>query len=63
MIKSARIEDTAELEKFLMEEFFEAGGLPVVMKEIEKIALEVPGVGHILDVSGQSFILNAISSR
>ncbi len=34
-----------------------------VMKQIEKIALETPGVGHILDVSGQSFILNAISSN
>src|SRR5205814_7453577 len=34
-----------------------------VMHEIEKIALETPGVAHILDVSGQSFILNAISSN
>jgi len=34
-----------------------------VMHQIEKIALETPGVGHILDVSGQSFILNAISSN
>ncbi len=34
-----------------------------VMKQIEKIAMETPGVGHILDVSGQSFILNAISSN
>jgi multidrug efflux pump subunit AcrB len=34
-----------------------------IMKQIEKIALDTPGVGHILDVSGQSFILNAISSN
>ena len=34
-----------------------------VMHQIEKIALETEGVGHILDVSGQSFILNAISSN
>ncbi len=34
-----------------------------VMQQIEKIVLETPGVGHILDVSGQSFILNAISSN
>ncbi|WP_254511204.1 efflux RND transporter permease subunit [Anatilimnocola floriformis] len=34
-----------------------------VMKQVEKIVLETPGVGHILDVSGQSFILNAISSN
>lgn len=34
-----------------------------VMKQIEEIVLKTPGVGHILDVSGQSFILNAISSN
>src|SRR5207302_1384536 len=34
-----------------------------VMHEIERLALETEGVGHILDVSGQSFILNAISSN
>jgi multidrug efflux pump subunit AcrB len=34
-----------------------------VMKQIEEIVLKTPGVGHILDVSGQSFILGAISSN
>lgn len=34
-----------------------------VMLQIEKAVLETPGVAHILDVSGQSFILNAISSN
>lgn len=34
-----------------------------VMHQIEKIVLDTPGVGHILDVSGQSFIANAISSN
>ena len=34
-----------------------------IMRQIEQIALETPGVAHILDVSGQSFILNAISSN
>ncbi|EAQ80737.1 efflux RND transporter permease subunit [Blastopirellula marina] len=34
-----------------------------VVQEIEKIVLETEGVGHILAVSGQSFIQNAISSN
>lgn len=34
-----------------------------VMHEVEEIVLKTPGVGHILDVSGQSFILGAISSN
>ncbi|UUO06727.1 multidrug efflux RND transporter permease subunit [Blastopirellula sp. J2-11] len=34
-----------------------------VIQEVEKIVLETEGVGHILAVSGQSFIQNAISSN
>ncbi|MBI1247903.1 multidrug efflux RND transporter permease subunit [bacterium] len=34
-----------------------------VMREIEKIALETDGVNHIVEVTGQSFVQNAISSN
>ena len=34
-----------------------------VMKKIEKICLETPGVAHILSNPGRSFILNAVSSN
>ena len=34
-----------------------------VMKKVNKIALETPGVGHIVTNPGRSFVLNAISSN
>ena len=34
-----------------------------VMREIEKIALDTHGVNHVVDVTGQSFVQNAISSN
>jgi multidrug efflux pump subunit AcrB len=34
-----------------------------VMKKVDKIALETPGVGHIITNPGRSFVLNAISSN
>lgn len=34
-----------------------------VMRQVEQIVLQTPGVAHILDVSGQSFILGAINSN
>src|SRR6185312_7513869 len=34
-----------------------------IMSQVERIALDTPGVAHILDVSGQSFIQSAISSN
>jgi multidrug efflux pump subunit AcrB len=34
-----------------------------VMKQVERIILETPGVGHLLDVAGQSFLLNAVGSN
>ncbi|MFN3152541.1 efflux RND transporter permease subunit [Bremerella sp.] len=34
-----------------------------VMSQVEKIALETPGIAHVVDVSGQSFVQNAVSSN
>jgi len=34
-----------------------------VMTQVEKIALETPGIAHVVDVSGQSFVQNAVSSN
>jgi multidrug efflux pump subunit AcrB len=34
-----------------------------VMREVERIALQTPGIDHILDVAGQSFIQGAVSSN
>jgi hypothetical protein len=33
------------------------------MKKVDKIALETPGVAHIISNPGRSFVLNAISSN
>ncbi len=34
-----------------------------VMTQVEKIAMETPGIAHVVDVSGQSFVQNAVSSN
>src|SRR5262249_19246597 len=34
-----------------------------VVKKVEKIALETPGVAHTVGIPGQSFVLNAVSSN
>ncbi len=52
LVASVQLPDSASLER-----------TEQVMRRVEKIAMETPGVGHTVAISGQSFLLNANGSN
>src|SRR5690242_20682525 len=52
LIADVRLPDSASLERTVE-----------AVAKVEQIALETPGVGHVVSIPGQSFVLNANSSN
>ena len=50
LVANVQLPDSASLERTI-----------AVTEQVERIAKEIPGVGHVLGIPGQSFVINAIS--